>query len=161
MRRTPIKRKTPLRAKTQLKVRSPLKKRVTGQIGANKRKSKDRLPSAKTVRNKCDSLLTPIIKLLYPRSILSGAETQVAHHHVHKSKSSALRYYIPNLIPLTHSEHLALHNNESFYASKIVQIRGIEWFEDIEKKKNEIVKTDVHWYMDNYERLLALRDSLS
>lgn len=110
-------------------------------------------PSIKTLRNKCDALLTPLIKKLHPRCLLCNNETQVAHHHVHKSQSNALRYYLPNLINLCNHCHLALHMNESYYASKIIQIKGLEWFNDLERKKNELVKANVWWYQENLERL--------
>lgn len=119
-----------------------------------------KLPAISTMRNKCDKLLTPIIKLMYPTCLLTGEPTEVAHHHVHKSKSSNLRYYIPNLIPLTNKAHQALHHNESFWASKIIEKRGIEWFQDLEAKKNEIQKIDVHWYIEHHDRLRALLEEL-
>lgn len=80
-------------------------------------------------------------------------ETQVAHHHIHKSKSSVLRYNIDNLIPLCSSCHLKLHYNESYWASKVVEVRGLEWFHKLDKAKDEIVKTNLQFYKDNYERL--------
>lgn len=125
------------------------------------RKKRDRLPSIKTMRNKCDALLTPIVKLMFPYCLLTDEPTQVAHHHVHKSKSNALRYYIPNLIPLTHTSHLALHMNESYWASKIVQIRGIAWFEELERIKQTTVKTDIYWYIQNHARLTEFLKKLS
>jgi len=153
-----IQRKTPLRAKTGLKRGSWGIVEAHRPIQARKRPKKKRtkLPSIKILRTKCDKLCTPVIKKLYPYSILSGAPTEVAHHHVHKSKSNALRYYIPNLIPLTNAEHQALHNNESYYASKIVSIRGIEWFQDIERMKRTTVKTDRFFYMEHLEKLKAM-----
>lgn len=110
-------------------------------------------PSVKTIRNKCDALLTPIVKKLHPRCLLCGAETQVAHHHIHKSKSSALRYELDNLINLCHHCHCALHNNESYYASVIVKLKGLKWFSKLERIKNSIVKTDLGWYLAHYDRL--------
>ncbi len=112
-----------------------------------------KLPSLKTTRNKCDSLLTPIIKLLSPHCLLCGRDTEVAHHHVHKSKSTILRYHFFNIIELCNSCHFKLHQNESYWASKIVDIKGIEWFKLLDKKKNEIVKADVHWFIYQYEIL--------
>lgn len=112
-----------------------------------------RLPKLSTIRDKCDKLLTPIIKVLFPRCLLCGNETEVAHHHVHKSKSTRLRYHISNLINLCHKCHLKLHHNESYWASKIVEKRGIKWFQEIDKLKNEIVKADVHYYINNYQIL--------
>ena len=110
----------------------------------------------KTLRNKADKLLTPIIKQLHPDCILCGAPTQVAHHHVHKSKSSILRYNLDNLIPLCTGCHLKLHHNESYWASKIVAIRGLDWFRGLEKEKNKIIKVNDAWYQENLERLTKL-----
>lgn len=129
-----------------------------------KAKKRTKLPAISTMRNKCDKLLTPIIKEIHPYCLLQGSEncarvTQVAHHHVHKSNSTRLRYELENLIPLCHACHMMLHANESYWASKIVQIRGLEWFEALEKKKNEIVRTDVHFYIENYERLRKLTEN--
>jgi len=120
-----------------------------------------KLPNLKTVRNKADALLTPIIKAQHPKCLLcphSGRsnDTQVAHHHVHKSKSTRLRYEMANLINLCHACHVMLHNNESFWASKIVQIKGVEWFNKLERQKNEIVKADVLYFMRNLEDLRDL-----
>lgn len=145
-------------AQQRARVRLKAKKR---QPKKKKPKKRTKLPAIKTMRNKCDKLLTPIIKEQHPICLLQGSEncnyyTQVAHHHVHKSKSNRLRYEIDNLIPLCHACHMMLHANESFWASKIVQIKGIEWFNSLEEKKNEIVKCDIHWYIENYERLRAL-----
>lgn len=78
----------------------------------------------------------------------------MAHHHVHKSKSLALRYDLDNLIPLCAKCHLALHHNESYYASIIVLKKGVEWFNRLCEKKNQIVKATVTWYNEQYERLL-------
>jgi len=102
---------------------------------------------------KCDKLLTPIIKKLYPKCLLCGNPTGVAHHHIHKSKSSILRYDLENLINLCHGCHQALHHNESYYASRIVSIKGLKWFDGLEKKKNKINRVNKGWYLDNLKRL--------
>lgn len=129
-----------------------------------KRKSKS---ATSKLQAKCDKLLTPIIKSMYPVCLLNGDpdnpnctyDTQVAHHHVHKASSSRLRYYIPNLIPLCNHCHLMLHHNESYWASKIVNIRGKEWFNDLELKKREIIKTNKAYYEGELERLQTLVDN--
>ena len=114
----------------------------------------------KYFRNKADGKLTPIIKLLYPKCLLCPRPTEVAHHHVHKSKSTRLRYEIDNLINLCHSCHFTLHNNESYWASRIIQINGLKWFAKLEKMKNEIVKADVYYFQSHYERLQKYYQSL-
>lgn len=119
---------------------------------------KKKLPNVSTMRIKCDNLLTPLIKLIHPNCLLCGKKTEVAHHHIHKSKSTRLRYELDNLINLCGLCHLKLHHNESFWASKIVEIKGIEWFRKIEKLGQELVKADVHYYMSNYLRLGEILD---
>lgn len=108
------------------------------------------------LQKKCDALLTPIIISKSPRCLLCSNPTQVAHHHVHKSKSNRLRYELANLINLCHKCHQALHHNESYYASKIVLIKGLEWFAWIETAKRESIKTDRQYYEAQYERLKKL-----
>jgi len=125
-----------------------------------------KLPKATTVRNKADNLLTPIVRAQNPYCLLMGSQncakvTQVAHHHVHKSKSSRLRYDLENLIPLCGACHVMLHNDESFWGAKVAQIKGDAWFRYIEKAKHELVKTDVHFYIEAHTRLQKILAELS
>lgn len=83
-------------------------------------------------KDMCDKLLTPIIKDMYPNCLLCGGKTQVAHHHFHKSKSMCLRYNLKNLIPLCNGCHLKLGFDESRWGCKILVIKGIKWFKDLE-----------------------------
>jgi len=116
----------------------------------------------------CDKLLTPIVKMMHPVCLLNGyAEnctyhTEVAHHHIHKSKSLKLRYNFDNLINLCHHCHIMLHHNESYWASKIVKIKGIKWFDKLEKEKDKLCvgkyKID---YNEVYETLKAKERSES
>ena len=110
----------------------------------------------KTWRNKCDGLLTPIVKKLFPTCFLCGGETQVAHHHVHKSKSTRLRYELANLINLCGLCHFKLHQNESYWASIIVERKGIDWWRGLLRMSNETVKADIHFFKENYKRLSKL-----
>lgn len=145
-------KRTPLKRKSQLRARMPLRG-AKRPLGASKRVKRTKLPKLSTMRNKCDNLLTPIIKARHPNCLLCGNLTEVAHHHVHKSKSNRLRYELDNLINLCGRCHVRLHANESYWASKVVEIKGIEWFQRIEKMNHELVKVDVHWYIEHYERL--------
>ena len=108
----------------------------------------------------CDKLLTPIAKMNEPRCIFCGNETQVGHHFIKKSESNRLRFYVPNLIGLCNFCHCRLHNHESFWSAKIVQARGIEWFDNLEEIKKEEVHTDLDYYKSNYERLKELVDNV-
>jgi hypothetical protein len=46
-----------------------------------------------------------------------------------------------------------LHHNESYWASKVVEIKGSDWFKYLEKKKWETIKADKYWYNEQLERL--------
>ena len=107
----------------------------------------------KTLRNACDKTLTPILRAIYPRCLLCGERTEVAHHFVHKSKSTRLRYEFSNLIPLCHKCHIRLHHNESYEAGRIILIKGIAWLKKINKMKQEFVKADWVWYQKQLKRL--------
>jgi CRISPR/Cas system-associated protein Cas5 (RAMP superfamily) len=144
-----------LRAK---KVPPKVKKPVGAKNKATKARSK--LPTVKTMRNKCDKLLTPIIKLQHPHCIFTGEDTQVAHHAIKKSTSSALRYYLPNLIPLTNQAHLRLHCDEILWTGKLIQVKGMDWWEDLMEKKNVYTKCDVHFYIEQYDRLSRILEEL-
>lgn len=154
MKRTPLKRgsKTLKRSGFSKTPTTKTKRAISRRLGANKGKVK----SVSTLRNSCDKLLTPIIKKLYPRCLLCGNETQVAHHHIKKSTSSALRYYIPNLIPLCNKCHLRLHCDEILWTGRIIVIKGLDWLADLEEKKNQLVKTNSGWYQEHLERLKGL-----
>jgi 5-methylcytosine-specific restriction endonuclease McrA len=103
-----------------------------------------------SLRNKCDKHLSPLIVKLYPKCLLCGKPSQVAHHFVHKSKSNFLRYEFTNLIPLCHSCHFALHNNESLYAGRIINIKGLIWFNNLEVMKRASIRVN----RQRYERVL-------
>lgn len=162
MKRTPLSRGT-----KQLK-RSGFKRAVGGvklpTKGVKPKKAikpkKKKLPTVKSMRNKCDKLLTPIIQKMYPYCIFTGEPTQVAHHAIKKSTSSALRYYLPNLIPLTHYAHLRLHADEILWTGRLIELKGMDWWKDLMQKKEVYTKCDVHHYIAEYERLKELHDSL-
>jgi 5-methylcytosine-specific restriction endonuclease McrA len=127
------------------------------------KKKKPKLKTLKTLRNRNDKLLTPLVKkrdemcLLCPYANPPRCNpTQVAHHHVHKSQSSALRYEMDNLINLCNPCHMMLHNNESYWASVIVKLKGLDWFEDLERKKHVIQKVNRQWYEDYYKKLTKI-----
>jgi hypothetical protein len=126
-------------------------------VGAKNKRPK--LPKPATVRNKCDKLLTPIIIGRHPVCFLQGSEhcnyhSQVAHHHIKKSRSTPLRYELDNLIPLCHACHLMLHNNESKWVAILIEKKGLEWALNLNRIDREAnIKVDVHYYLENLDRL--------
>jgi hypothetical protein len=146
MKRTPLKRKSPLKAKKKVK-KAVKKKRI-------------KLPPLSKLRTKCDSLLTPIARARSPQCEGCGGATQVGHHWIEKSRSAYLRYDLRNIIALCHSCHSRIHNRfgnsvTGAYdvADRIVQQRGREWKEALDKDAHKIVKVNREWYEEHYERL--------
>ena len=137
------------------------KKAIKAVIGEVIKKVK--LPSVKSARNKADALLTPLVKLIHPLCLLCNNSTEVAHHHVHKSKSTRLRYDLRNLIPLCNRCHVVLHHDESYWGSKVSQMKCAQdpnWFNYIEQGKREQVRADVHYYLFHYNSLKTMKDEL-
>lgn len=110
-------------------------------------------PSLKTLRTKTDKLLTPWICGKHKRCLLCPSPSTVAHHFIYKSQSSRLRYEEENLIPLCKICHFKVHHHENYYASKIVEIKGVAWFQKLDKMKHEYVKVDRFFYEENYNRI--------
>lgn len=166
MKKTPLKRKTPLRAPKPWMVPKKPKNALKRQIGGNKKKPRARLPSLKSLRNKCDALLTPIAKKKSPHCEACGSQTQVGHHWIEKSRSSNLRYDLRNIIALCHTCHAHIHNRfgssivGSFdVAYVIIQKRGFDWKEAMETEGRIMVKVDRFWYETHYARLQGIYDS--
>jgi 5-methylcytosine-specific restriction endonuclease McrA len=112
---------------------------------------------AKGLQKKADNLLTPIIKKLHPVCLLCPSPTQVAHHFIHKSKSSALRYDLENLINLCNHCHCALHfGSESEASASIAFLKGKKWFAYIQSKKYATQKINKAYYESILEKLSAM-----
>ncbi len=109
-------------------------------------------------RRKCDALMQEKGRLMSPKSILSGLPTQVMHHFVPKSVSARLRYDWDNLIPLTNGEHMRLHQSgDPSYEMRIVEIKGKDWWQSIKSRKIEIIKVNVGYYKEVYDKLISLK----
>lgn len=158
MKRSGFRKKTPDEIKQVILKKKAKMAQSTSNVGKTSGRGQIRAKKAtpKSLQKKCDDQLTPIIKKLFPKCLLCPNPTQVAHHHVHKSKSLILRYDLDNLINLCNSCHFALHQNESYHASRIVQIKGLAWFEGLQKKKDQIIRTSPAWYEEKLEWLKQL-----
>lgn len=115
------------------------------------------------LQTKCDKLLTPIIKRLYPKCEACGGDTEVAHHWIEKSRSSNLRYDMRNLIPLCHSCHAKIHNrfgNSVTGALDVADIirakRGEEWYNKMKIDGQKIIKVNEEWYESKLLELESL-----
>jgi hypothetical protein len=113
------------------------------------------------LQKKADSMLTPIIKKIYPHCEGCGQETTVGHHWIEKSRSLNLRYNIEdNIIPLCQSCHAKIHNRFGNsvvggldVALIVIGKRGQEWKERMDREGRIIVKADEFWYENKIQEL--------
>jgi hypothetical protein len=112
------------------------------------------------LEKKCDSLCTPVVKVIHPFCEACGQPTQVAHHFIERSRSNRLRYDLNNLIGLCNSCHVKIHNRFGNSISGCLDIadiirnkRGEDWYQKLKITAREIVKTDISWYEKNLSEL--------
>ena len=122
-------------------------------------------PTLEKVMKKADKLLTPLMRKVCPKCEACGNDMQVAHHWIEKSRSNYLRYDPRNLISLCHSCHTKIHNKFGNsvtgcldVADIIIQKRGKKWKKQLEKDSAKIIKKDVLWATEQYERLKKIHD---
>ena len=137
--------------------RTPFKRKYSAKsvkIKAGRKKTKRvKKVTLGKLRRTCDALMQQIGKLKNPKSLISGLPTQVHHHLVPKSCSSALRYNWDNLIPLTNAEHCRLHQSpDPTIEMRIVEAKGgTDWFFQLKQKGRVYNKVN----RDYYERIKA------
>lgn len=118
---------------------------------------KERKLSLSGWRKKCDRLMQEVGHRIAPKSVISGLPSEVMHHFVPKSVSANLRYYWPNLIPLTTAEHCRLHQSPDPTIEQMIRsIKGDAWWEDLQSKKRIIIKVNQAYYKEVYQELLKL-----
>lgn len=109
---------------------------------------RSKLPKIGKLQRTCDALMQKLGKLRSPKSIISGQPTEVMHHLVPKSVSSALRYNWDNLIPLTNAEHCRLHQSpDPTIEMMIVKAKGgTDWFFQLKQKGRVYNKVNRAYY---------------
>ena len=108
----------------------------------------------KTLRNKADRLLQELNRKNNDNCIICGNECTVGHHYITKGSCSALRYEMDNIIPLCNGCHLTFHSNRSaIITGQLFRIKGQKWFDNLEKKRHNLVKTNQGYYKQIIEDL--------
>ena len=115
-----------------------------------------RKPSKSYLRNKADKLFQDYFKAKYPCCLVCGAPTNCAHHFCTKASSNALRYYIPNGIPLCKGCHCLVHCQPHLIEPTICFNLGEDWYKDLIEVKRQGVKVNRAWYQSHIEELEIL-----
>ena len=116
------------------------------------------------LEKKADTLLQQIYTKKFPKCEVCGQPTNCIHHFIEKSKSNRLRYEEINLIPVCLSCHSKIHNRFSYSLGAydiidfIIKKKGRKWFNNLQKLRHELVKTDEIWYNNHITRLQELNE---
>lgn len=78
------------------------------------------------------------------------------HHFVSVKNSLALRYYLPNSIPICKQCHSLVHCQPHLVEPKICFKLGQEWYEDLMEVKRRGVKFNLEWITNRLEELRGL-----
>ena len=87
-----------------------------------------------------------------PRCLVCGRPAYCGHHFINKASSNALRYYLPNMIPICIKHHLLVHSQPSLVDPVISFKKGEAWFKDLMREKRKTVRTNNQFYSDAIEK---------
>ena len=112
-------------------------------------------------RNKADKLLQEYIRVRYQWCMVCSKPLYAGHHFFTKASSNALRYYIPNIIPICRNCHCLVHKQPHLINPKICFIKGQGWYDDLLAKKREKIKANKEWYKSKVDELTKLKQELT
>ena len=105
------------------------------------------------MRNKCDELWRGIV-LTNSHCESCWQMSVQAHHFVPKSLSAALRYDLKNGVAVCLSCHFAHHSKgDPAIHATIIKQRGQKWFNYIEMNRRKLVKVNLGYYQEIYDKL--------
>nr|AKH47022.1 hypothetical protein [uncultured marine virus] len=87
---------------------------------------------------KLDRMFQERVMDLHERQSLMGGDATVVHHF-HGRRHKSTRWLISNGIPLTHDQHMAVHDNPDA-KKRLESVMASSWLKDLEKRKNVIAK---------------------
>ena len=146
-------RKPLARSGFKYKPTKPMRRTPLKTISPNKIK-KPKAHNASWWQRKCDDLMQDINRLRYRTCEVCGRKNEVGHHVITKALSSYLRYNWLNLVHICHSCHFSHHiQSDPSILAKLIETRGKEWYDNLEKVRRTPQKTGIKYYQDIYTQL--------
>lgn len=109
------------------------------------------------LKRKADRLLQELVRSLYQYCEVCGKEMNCGHHYFPKSMADILRYDLENIIPLCNGCHVQHHAGNPDIHSKVLELRGKEWEDNLrikkERAKKEGFKANISWIQDKINNL--------
>lgn len=97
-------------------------------------------------QKKADKVFQKWLISRHPNCELCGKPAQCGHHYFPKSVASALRYDESNMIPICQGHHFRHHNGDPRIHAEVLEIRGMDWHNNLKKKKEQIIKVGIKYY---------------
>jgi 5-methylcytosine-specific restriction endonuclease McrA len=116
------------------------------------------------IRRKADKLLQEYIRAKHKGELcwVCGERlVTVGHHFISKKNSLALRFYIPNIIPICKECHSLVHCQPHLVEPKICFKLGTEWYEDLMETKRQGVKFNLEWIETQYKILEEIKSEVT
>lgn len=133
-----------------------------GKIPKTEKPKRKKKTEKQKLQDEADKLYQTLGRLMYKTSY-SGKEYSCLHHHVPKSRSSALRYEIRNGVPISAGEHIQWHSGsdpeiEFQYKLFMEQQWGENWEIELRQQRiaNQYIKTDAWYYKGIVEMLQTM-----
>jgi len=110
----------------------------TSSLSVKKKKRDPR----KTLENKLDTLVSQICRKQGYCTICNKSNGVLNAHHFRTRKIKTLRWYLPNLVCLcvhhhTWDQKFSAHKTPEAFKKRMIEIKGEQWYLDIEKKSVE------------------------
>ena len=77
---------------------------------------------------------------------ICGDRTRTNLHHIIGRRNLAVRWYVPNGVPLCSKHHVydikSAHQDPVWFRDQMIQYRGVGWEKDLREQSNEIFDKD-------------------
>ena len=105
------------------------------------------------LRDEADKALQQYVMKDRPKCFVCGKPAYCGHHFINKANSTALRYYLPNLIPICINCHSRVHTQPSLVEPIICFRKGEKWYKDLMREKRKTIRTTNQFYLEAISRL--------
>jgi hypothetical protein len=106
------------------------------------------------LRAKADRLLQEYIRKKNKKCfVCCERPVYCGHHFFTKASSNALRYYLPNIIPICKECHCLVHAQPHLVVPKICFYFGEIWYTDLLVAKRQHVDVSAEWYQSKIDEI--------
>lgn len=126
------------------------------QLQSTKTKKRKKNTPRKILENKLDTLSAKICRMKGACEVCGKSDGVLNAHHFKSRVYKGVRWYLPNLICLcvhhhTFNHKFSAHRTPEAFKTKMKELKGQEWFDDIEKRAIE----HTSWKLGELEDLLT------